>query len=279
MSTTVTYKGNTLTTVTNQTRVLGTAGKWLEGDITLVDVTTGGAIAINDVPNSTGTTGEITGTVPSYGTKTISQNGTYSASTDGYDGYSSVVVNVSGGGAPSATAHTIYFEFADSTNTTLTGYWDDSFISSAITASTPTTYGQKTVTLAQLDGVTWYEPANIPIGVELIDYTKVTDDYAIGSNGEPEPAEWFCATDYTVIDPSMTFSYTCSYWHNISFYNSSKTFIGKIDADTDSTVDPDDSNVGHGTLTPAKIPASAMYVRLTGFKNPSSDDTSLIRTA
>lgn len=62
----------------------------------------------------------------------------------------------SGGGTPSATAHTIYFEFSDNTNTTITGYWDNSFISDAITATTPTTYGQKTVTLAQLDGVTWY---------------------------------------------------------------------------------------------------------------------------
>ena len=61
------------------------------------------------------------------------------------------------GGTPSATQHTIYFEFSDSTDTTITGYWDDSFISSAITATTPTTYGSKTVTLAQLDGVTWYQ--------------------------------------------------------------------------------------------------------------------------
>ena len=65
----------------------------------------------------------------------------------------------SGGGTPSATSHTIYFEFTDNTNTTITGYWDDSFISNAITATTPTTYGQKTVTLAQFDGVTWYSYA------------------------------------------------------------------------------------------------------------------------
>ena len=63
------------------------------------------------------------------------------------------------GGTPSATTHTIYFEFSDNTNTTITAYWDDSFISSAITATEPTTYGQKTVTLAQLDGVTWYSYA------------------------------------------------------------------------------------------------------------------------
>ena len=38
MSTTVTYKGNTLTTVDNQTRTLLTSGKYMEDDITLTDV-------------------------------------------------------------------------------------------------------------------------------------------------------------------------------------------------------------------------------------------------
>lgn len=42
MSTTVTYKGQNLTTVENQTRTLTTAGKYLEDDITLTDVTQGG---------------------------------------------------------------------------------------------------------------------------------------------------------------------------------------------------------------------------------------------
>ena len=285
MSTTVSYKGSTLTTVNNQTRTLHTAGKWLEGDITLVDTTTSQAISISDVSNSTGTTAVITGTVPSYGTKTISQNGTYNASTDGYDGYSSVTVNVSGGsgggGTPSQTQHTIYFEFADTTNTTITGYWDDSFISSAITATTPSTYNNKTVTLARLDGVAWYEPMNIPIGVQLIDYTKATDDYAITTaSGDIEAAEWLCVTDYTLIDPTMTFSYAGCYWYYIAFYNSSKTYISTISIQNDCTnSDASSTNIGTGTLTPAKIPANAMYVRITGFRDPNSNNTSLIRTA
>lgn len=62
-----------------------------------------------------------------------------------------------GGGTPSATQHTIYFEFDDSTNTTLYAWYDETFVSDAITATTPATYGGKTVTLAQLDGVTWYQ--------------------------------------------------------------------------------------------------------------------------
>ena len=68
-----------------------------------------------------------------------------------------------GGGTPSATAHTLYFEFSDSTTETITGYWNSTFISDLIKATTPTTYGQKTVTLAQFDSVTWYEPVNIPL--------------------------------------------------------------------------------------------------------------------
>ena len=38
MSTTVTYKGNQITTVDNETKTLNTAGKWLEGNIVVTDV-------------------------------------------------------------------------------------------------------------------------------------------------------------------------------------------------------------------------------------------------
>lgn len=60
MSTTVTYKGSTLTTVNNQTRVLETAGTWLDDDITLTDVTSGGTSAQT-----------ATGTVSGSGTNTL----------------------------------------------------------------------------------------------------------------------------------------------------------------------------------------------------------------
>ena len=39
MSTTITYKGSTLTTAENQTRILKTAGKYMEGDVIVVDTT------------------------------------------------------------------------------------------------------------------------------------------------------------------------------------------------------------------------------------------------
>ena len=71
MATTVTYKGQTLTTVNNQTRTLETSGTWLEDDITLVDVTSGGSAGAGEYtlenisPSQSITT---SGTVSSYAT-------------------------------------------------------------------------------------------------------------------------------------------------------------------------------------------------------------------
>lgn len=42
MSTTVTYKGNTIATLSNETKSLATAGTWVEGDITITDSGSGG---------------------------------------------------------------------------------------------------------------------------------------------------------------------------------------------------------------------------------------------
>ena len=55
MSTEVTYKGSTLTTATNQTKILKTAGKYLEDDITITDESSGGsAIVVTEETDSHG---------------------------------------------------------------------------------------------------------------------------------------------------------------------------------------------------------------------------------
>lgn len=46
MSTTVSYKGNTLATVSNNTKTLETEGKYLEADIILTDVSGGGTLTV-----------------------------------------------------------------------------------------------------------------------------------------------------------------------------------------------------------------------------------------
>ena len=339
MSTTVSYKGSTIATITNQTKTLTTAGKWLEADISITDSSSGGAGAISivdtadsaggtvrtitavdisdttavagdvasgkyfytadgtktagtasggggemiitDEPNATGTTAVVTGDEVSLITKSITQNGTYNASSDSADGYSSVTVNVSGG-SPSATQHSIYFEFADGTNTTIPVYYNDSLLSTMITAYTPVTYNNKTVTLAQLDGTTWYEPQNIPLNTELVDISKLTADVVLNTSGEEEASQWMGVTDYIVIDPTMTFSVTCGRWYNEAFYDSSKTFISYFSPySVGWPADPNESNVAVGTIggNGLTIPSNAMYFRMTTTASADNTICSLIRTA
>lgn len=281
MSATVSYKGNTLTTVNNQTRVLNTSGKWLEDNITIVDVTQSGggtpAISVVDTLDAKGgTVRTITALDISDTTATASDVavGKYFYTSSGIKTAGS---NSGGGGTPSATAHTIYFEFTDGTNASIVAYYDNAFVGSAITATKPVTYNNKTVTLAQLDGVTWYEPINIPIGVELVDYTKVTNNTAIDDDGNTYEQEWCYTSDYIAVDPSMTFSYTAYYWFYIGIYDSSHNVIRTILVQTDSTQDSNNGNLGHGTLSGNKL-IGASYIRLCG-PYVNSENMSLIRTA
>ena len=180
-------------------------------------------------------------------------------------------------GSPSVTQHTIYFEFTDETDTTIPVYYDDALIGTMITAYKPVTYGQKTVSLAQLDGVTWYEPANIPIGVELIDYTSLTSNTSIDSQGEVVATEWYYTSDYTAVDENMTFSYAASMWHYIGIYDENKNVLRTIYAYTDATPSAQDANVGIGTLSGNKL-LNAKFVRICS-SHQSSPGMSLIRTA
>ncbi len=93
------------------------------------------------------------------------------------------VAGTSSGGTPSATQHTILFEFTDETTQSITGYWDSSFISDAITATEPTTIGQKTVDSASLDGVAWYTK---PVG----SWETLFDDETSLEADTPYPYFW-----------------------------------------------------------------------------------------
>ena len=251
-------------------------------------------------------TGErVLGTGQGVGTlvqKTITLNGTYDPDDDSADGYSEVTVNVQGGAsmtevantygtelvitsapgsAPSATRHTLYFEYTDSTNDTVYAYYDDPLIGPAITATTPTTHNNKTVTLAQLDGVTWYSyspSSGIPLNTELIDSTAVVANTAIDSNGDAIEMEWYYTSDYTAVEPGMTFSYLCAKWFSIGVYDSSHNVLNVISAQSDGTPDAENENLVSGTLSGSELPSGTAYVRLTSFER-TSEWMSLIRTA
>lgn len=100
MSATVTYKGDTLTTVNNETKVLNTAGTWVEGDISITDETSTGAVVVTDTPDPNGgTIREIT----SQNTVTLQNVKNYTLTTSsatitpdtGYDGFASLEVTTS----------------------------------------------------------------------------------------------------------------------------------------------------------------------------------------
>lgn len=108
MSSTVEYKGATLTTVDNDTRVLETAGTWLEDDVTITDISThpSGTKTVNIVTNGTTTEDitnyanvSITTAVPASevdsGSKSISitSNGTTTENVVGY-ATASITTNV-----------------------------------------------------------------------------------------------------------------------------------------------------------------------------------------
>ncbi|MBR6208721.1 MAG: hypothetical protein IKQ69_06960 [Oscillospiraceae bacterium] len=188
--------------------------------------------------------------------------------------YITAIAAISGGGTP----HIIHLEFADNTDTNIEVDYDDSWVGSLITSTEPTSYGSKTVTLAQLDGVTWYQPQIIPLNTELIDYMECYRDKSINSSGEAVTTEWYYASDFTPIAAGMTFSYTASLWHYIGFYDSGQNVISTLYVYSDGTPDPSDSNTGHGTLSGSKIPANAAYARLCGTWYDSAH-LSLVRTA
>lgn len=269
--------------------------QWVEGSQTIsengtydvtaleevvVNVSGGGtpAISVVDTQDSHG------GTIRTITALDISDSTLTTADqlTQGVTAYNKngVKLTGTGGGGGGATEHTIHLEFTDSTDTDIEVDYDDSLIGTMLTAYSPGTwmYNNKQVVEAQLDGVTWYEFTPVPIGVELIDYTATTKDMGIDSSGATEFAEWLYCSDYTPIEPSMTFSYRNAQWYYIGFYDESKNAVGTIYPYTDGTPDPDDNNTSYGTLTPAKIPSTAKYIRLCGTWY-DSDHMSLIRTA
>lgn len=187
---------------------------------------------------------------------------------------------VLGSGGSSATQHSIYFEFIDSTNVTIPIYYNDSSFSSVITTSKPSTYNNKQVTLAQLDGTTWYSPKPIPLNTQLIDYTKMKKHYDIsGDDGSEEEYEWSSVTDFISIDRNMTFSYVNYRWLGLYFYDTNKTYIKNFTPNEDGAT-MDEYDRGHGILDGGNIPSGAEYIRfVTELGANNANEASLIRTA
>jgi hypothetical protein len=194
-----------------------------------------------------------------------------------------VAGSASGGGTPSQTQHTLYFEFSDETNTTITAYWNDSFISDAITATTPTTHSGKTVTLARLDNVTWYEvvDVDIPLNTELFNSDELINGAYLDVNGDEQSGEWYLGiSGYMPVHPDAVFTATgvrvtteSKYVYH-AFYDANKTFISTLR----TTVSSEDSSETK-TFDSSNIPSNARYVRLAMDSSWLAASQSFIRTA
>lgn len=221
MSATVTYKGATLTTATNQTRTLDTAGTYLEDDITITDVTTIPTGTKNISITANGTTTEdvtsyasasITANVPNSYTASdegkvvsngslVSQSSATYTENDTYDTtlVDEVTVNVSGGA--SVTAQDIYdgtFPSGDVVinNVSITGislYGNTvmtSFTSSSITQfkASSAFYGCTALKTVNLTGTITQSQANMWQGctnlesIEMPNYSTSIGQFAIGNN-------------------------------------------------------------------------------------------------
>lgn len=103
--------------------------------------------------------------VLNLGTKSITSNGTYNASSDGYDGYSQVTVNVSGGGGTSITpsnASPVALTANNTVTPTAAGYAIESYSEVVPSSNLP-----KTLTAGNI-----YKPtAN---GYAISSYTTIT---------------------------------------------------------------------------------------------------------
>lgn len=99
-----------------------------------------------------------------------------------------------GGGWGGATQHTIHLEFSDSSDTDIDVYYDDSLIGTMITSYDPSTwtYGSKTVTIADLDGVEWYN--------KTVTWTTLFDG-TTNSNAD-SPYNYFWISDLSDVYPT-----------------------------------------------------------------------------
>ena len=200
MSTTVIYKGSTLTTVNNQTRTLKTAGKYMEGDVVLTDVSVSAPNVWQDQDGYVHLDDE--GTTPiTVEPLSVTQNGTYTATTG--HAYSPVTVNVSGGGSSSASKKQI--NFIDYDGTIVESYTKTEWQSITALPSNPSHTGLTAQgwnwTKAQIDA----QLTAMPDGDVWVGQMYITDDgktriYIHLEEGRLHPYLGICPNGTVVVD-------------------------------------------------------------------------------
>ena len=117
---------------------------------------------------------------------------------------------------------------------------------------------------------------DIPLNEQLIDYTATTNSVELDEYGQAVASDpWYYVSEYTAIDPAMTFTFKGAQWGILAVYDSSKTFVRSFTMN--DIADSSSNNVSTGTLSGSRI-SGAYFVRITSQGN-TSNTLSLIRTA
>ena len=203
MSTTVTYKGSTLTTVNNQTRTLKTAGKYMEGDVVLTDISESGTSANvwQDEQGYVHLDDEGEGSI-SVEALSVTQNGTYTAPTG--KAYSPVTVNVSGGSGGGGSASD-QVRFIDYDGSIIQSYSRSDFMALSAMPSNPTHAGLTSQgwnwSLADAKNyLTDYPDGDLTIGQMYITDDGKTRLYCHFEEGRLHPYLGICPNGTVVVD-------------------------------------------------------------------------------
>ena len=184
MSTVVTYKGLTLTTAENQTKVLKTSGKYMEDDVTITDTTSGSgsAIAVIDtLDQAGGTIRQIIAVDLSNDTVTAA---TLKSGVTAHDHNGNAIIGQLDPGGGSATLQTTSVSYTPTTasqSSTLiptAGYDGFSQVNISIAAMPSYEDGDEmeygTSVLSNLTGTSWYFNSTVNLTDEVLYYINFT---------------------------------------------------------------------------------------------------------
>ena len=213
----------------------------------------------------------------------LSKGGTVSNS-DGFDNFAFAIGTISTGGQGGGgelQSHSITFSLRDGSVANIDVNYDDPLISTMITSYIPEKYNNKNVLMGALDGVTWFDLSAIPFDTELIDYTKAKEGTMVNASSGQEYSDSSttasCCSDFTPIDPSMTFTLMAYHWYRSVFYDENKQAIGNIYIHDTGTAPDGGGTFWTVTLDSSNIPANAAYIRVNTYLAPNAEHMSLIR--
>lgn len=258
MSTTVTYKGNTLTTVSNATKTLKTAGKYMEGDVVLTDV------------SQSAPTIQSLSVTPSESAQTFNASGV-----DGYKPVSVSAVSSTYVGSGIARKSSTDLTVSGATVTAPVGYYAEAASKSVSSMTLPTTAAPSATSgytsKATIGRSTAAQYINIPPGYNSAGAYYVISAVANGSATAPASISGTAASVSTgngtltlTKTVSVTPSVTAGYVSSGTAGNSSVNLTASV------TIDPTPTASGATVTIPAGYYSAQTTKSVTTMTLPTS---------